>query len=126
MMEIIRSRIEAFGLLPICNLKQDRGFFIGSFCFPLCVRCVAIISAIILTFFVINLTKLRLKRGCIILWVLLIIPCLLDGIMQYGFQMESTNFRRAWTGVLSGIGIGALVVQGIQFFENCSSKNKKG
>lgn len=126
MMEIIRSRIVAFGLLPICNLKADRGFFIGSFCFPLCVRCTSIVGAIILTVLVIIFAKVHMKGKGIILWIILMIPCLVDGIMQYGFQIESTNFRRVWTGVLSGIGIGTIIMYGIQFFENRSSKKQKG
>ena len=126
MIEIIRGRIAAFGQFPICNLKADRGFFIGSFCFPLCVRCSAIIGAIIVTVLIILFAKVRMKKEYVFLGVILIIPCLVDGITQYGFQMESTNFRRVWTGVLSGIVIGEIVTYGIQFFENRSSKKQKG
>ncbi len=127
MMEVIKNRIAAFGYLPICNLKQDRGFFIGSFCFPLCVRCVCIIGAMILTFVLIKSMKLRMQKKYVILWLICIIPCLVDGIMQYAFQIESTNFRRALTGALSGVGIGAITAHCIQFVENSFiKKHKKG
>ena len=127
MTEVIKNRIEAFGCLPICNLKADRGFFIGSFCFPLCVRCVFIIGAIILTFLIIKITKLRMRKRYVILWLICIIPCLIDGVMQYAFQIESTNFRRALTGALSGVGIGAITAQSIQFVDNSFiKKHKKG
>jgi uncharacterized membrane protein len=37
--------------------------------------------------------------------ILLMLPCIIDSCDQYWFGVESTNFRRVFTGVLCGIGI---------------------
>ena len=109
MLEFIRSRIGLIGEMPICNLNIERAFFIGNFCFPLCVRCSAIVLGVLLTVVLIQLFKIKLKGKFFVVWILLIAPCLIDGIMQYGFGVESTNLRRLITGLLSGVGIGNLI-----------------
>lgn len=41
---------------------------------------------------------------------LLLFPCLIDGFAQNIFGIESTNIRRAVTGILLGLGINVLCI----------------
>ncbi|MBQ3220222.1 MAG: DUF2085 domain-containing protein [Clostridia bacterium] len=106
MIDFILKRFALFGVLPLCNLNAKRGFFIGSFCFPLCTRCTALIVGFLLTFIIGS--KLRVKGSVILLFVgvFCTIPCLIDGLLQYLYNIESTNFRRITLGLLGGFGIG--------------------
>jgi uncharacterized membrane protein len=36
-----------------------------------------------------------------------LLPCLIDGIAQYYYGYESTNFRRGFTGCLAGFALGS-------------------
>ena len=50
------------------------------------------------------------------LFVLLIIPCLIDGILQYSFNIESNNFRRLISGILCGVGSSVFLEQALIVF----------
>lgn len=115
MLKFINSRIAVFGEMPICNLNSERGFFIGSFCFPLCTRCTAIIFSILFTFIIIHVFKIKNSRKLFVLWVICLIPCLVDGIFQYYFGVESTNIKRFLTGVTCGVGIANLIILLLEF-----------
>lgn len=64
-----------------------------------------------------NLTKLRkkiisLKIIYIILFcIILILPLIIDGSLQYFFDRESNHLRRMLTGSLFGIGISILTTK---------------
>lgn len=118
MLKFIKSRFEVFGTLPLCNLNENRAFFIGSFCFPLCVRCTAIIFGLILTIILKTILKSSYKKRLIILWVACVIPCLIDGVLQYFFKIESTNFKRLIFGGLCGYGLGSIVAYFIKILDN--------
>lgn len=96
--------IPRFGKYPLCNGKLHRGIVIGSFCFPLCARCTAIISSLVFYYCIVPF------QPNIILSLFLIIPTLIDGLLQYGFHIESTNFRRISFGLPSGIGIAGIII----------------
>lgn len=106
----INDRISYFGSAPICNLNPSHGFFINGFCFPLCTRCtfifIGLIVGSILFFGFINGKKIR---SIYFLSILLVIPCVLDGLLQYFFKLESNNFRRILTGFLFGFGISLFI-----------------
>ena len=104
---LLKMRLESFGEVPICNGKRSRGILIGDFCFPLCTRCTSMMFFTLL-FYLLTITK-RIKRQKFIVNVLLLIPLVVDGVMQYGFGFESTNFRRALTGCFWGFGLGNLL-----------------
>ena len=55
---------------------------------------------------------MRKKQGTcfIFLWIAFIIPCLVDGVMQYFFNIESNNLKRFIFGILSGVGIGKIIL----------------
>ena len=54
--------------------------------------------------------------------VIALIVCILDGVLQYGFGIESTNLRRGLTGGLGGAGIAYLAVA---FYRVVEKKTKK-
>ena len=109
-MTILRAlyyRIRNVGHVPICNMRRDHAPCVGSFCFPLCWRCTAIILAFLVTHKVLS-GSTAIEVPWFIL-MLLCTPASLDGICQYVFKIESTNFTRIWTGALAGFGIGFLI-----------------
>ncbi len=42
--------------------------------------------------------------------MLLLIPCTVDGTLQYYFYIESSNVRRIMTGLLAGMGLTIIAV----------------
>ena len=102
----IRYRLKRIGKVPICNGCAHRGLKIGSFVFPLCMRCSAIIAG------------MEISSRLLVLWVGLvsnvlllgaigvaaILPCAIDWVVQEYWGIESTNARRAYLGLLCGGG----------------------
>ena len=92
------------GKEPLCNGRPDRAPHIGNFCFPLCWRCFsflvgAIFASAIKTWVYWNNTVM------VMIYILLAIPCLLDGGIQYLTEKyESTNMRRSIFGFMAGVG----------------------
>ena len=112
--DFINQRIEAFGKAPLCNLIPEHGICIKGFYLPLCARCTGVFIGCIITIFiflfVIRKSKYRLSLH--ITFFLLSIPCLIDGLLQYVWLIESDNYRRIITGLL----LGASIVLTIGFF----------
>ena len=84
---------------PLCNKRSDRAPRLFGKPFILCWRCTGILIGYILSKFIAT-TGLMPKT---ILPLLLLIPCAIDGTLQYGFGIESTNIRRVTTGILAGL-----------------------
>lgn len=93
-----------FGVVPICNKIVERALMINGFVFPICYRCLAISLSIFLflPFFALGLNNYN--RTFFIISIFFMIIGVLDGILQYGFGIISTNLRRVLTGGLAGIG----------------------
>lgn len=96
------------GREPICNHNPQRAPKIGRFCFILCWRCTGLclgifIGALVNYFY--NLINLDKK---IIICVVMIIPCFIDGMLQYKTKYESNNYKRFLLGIIAGIGIGMI------------------
>lgn len=51
-MKPIRYIKENFGKIPFCNEKPDTAPHLGKFCFPVCWRCFALITSILITYLV--------------------------------------------------------------------------
>lgn len=100
---ICKSKIwKNLGKLPLCNLKEDTTFHIGNFCFPLCYRCTAIIICASCGNYL--LQKYLISWQIFLIGLILILPCVIDGILQYNFRIKSTNKRRIITGMFAGFG----------------------
>ena len=124
MIDFIKNRFSFWGVAPLCNLNCEHGFYIGSFCFPLCTRCFAIILGLLVTVIILLFIKIKPKIPYIIWGIICIIPCFIDGVLQYLFYIESTNLRRFFLGSLSGVGIGFCFIYFIKTLENLQTKLK--
>ncbi|MEX2477947.1 MAG: DUF2085 domain-containing protein [Gracilimonas sp.] len=90
-----------------CHRKPERSFFFKGRQFPVCARC----TGILIGYFIIPFSTLGIINISIIWCLVLITPTYLDGIIQAFMEVESTNSRRFLTGLLAGIGQGALVCE---------------
>lgn len=87
-------------LLFVCHRLPERSFFYHGRQFPICARCTGILLGYILGI----IYGVFFKPLSIGLAILLIVPLVLDGYLQYISWRQSTNFRRLSTGILAGIG----------------------
>ena len=90
--------------LPIIfgwHRRSDRSFFYKGKQFPICARCTGelagMICAIFGCYFLINIH--------ICVWVALLCPLIIDGVIQAKTKYESTNTRRVITGFLFGMAL---------------------
>lgn len=88
-----------------CHQLPERSFFIKGYQMPVCARCTGIIIGyivgIITLFFNVTLN--------IFTCLLLIVPMVLDGSIQYLTSYRSNNIKRIITGLLSGFGLILLI-----------------
>ena len=105
-----------FGLIPICNKIKDRALIINGFTFPLCYRCLSITLMIFLflPFFMFGISKYY--KSFFIIAIIFLLIGLIDGILQYGFNIMSNNIRRIITGGIAGIGISYVLAYFLQLF----------
>lgn len=101
--------------LPIifgCHRRPKRSFFYKGKQFPICARCtgelIGIIFAIIGGYFFINFQ--------IWIWILFLIPLIVDGLVQAKTNYESTNTRREITGFLFGMALMMLFIISTKYF----------
>lgn len=87
--DFIQNRIQYFSKAPLCNLNSNHALFIGDFCLPLCARCSGILIGILFATFIMLILFCQNKYvKKYFLFVLLIIPCLIDGILQYSLEFD--------------------------------------
>lgn len=102
------DRFTYFGHIPFCNKRPERAFSINGFVFPLCCRCLCFFVGVYITVLSwLVFEKSFSKRLCVVA-VLLILPCLIDGIVQTFTAYESTNLKRSIFGFLCGVGAGSI------------------
>lgn len=88
--------------LPIicgCHCRDDRSFHYKGMKFPVCARC----TGILLGWFLCLITY-RFINIPIYVMFLMVVPLIVDGLIQYFTSYESRNIRRLFTGVLFGYG----------------------
>ena len=93
------------GRLPLCNLLPDHAPRVGSFCFPLCWRCTGVLTGLVCFQMAGCGLSLLVRIG---IGLLLLLPCAIDGVAQWKWQIPSTTFRRVVTGFLAGTGCALL------------------
>lgn len=92
-------------LLFMCHRLPERSFFIRGKQFPLCARCTGIfIGYIVGILYAFTFGSLKLLFA-----LLLLIPLIIDGMVQFRTNYVSTNIRRLITGILAGIGTDFIV-----------------
>ncbi|RMD02317.1 DUF2085 domain-containing protein [Clostridium autoethanogenum] len=106
-MKIMYKVKNNLGKVPLCNGRPERAPYIFGRCFFLCWRCTmvmvfSIISTIAMQYIDVSLAMSGTFR---IIGVILMIPMIFDGSIQYFLKKDSTNVRRAITGSLFGIGV---------------------
>jgi uncharacterized membrane protein len=112
-------RIEDIGLRIIddrpyllrkaCHGDPSRSFWIRGRPLPLCSRCTAIylsIPAGIALGLVLGFLAQPPMLIVTVIFGLLVLPGVLDGLTQYWWKKRSNNLLRAYTGLLYGAGIG--------------------
>lgn len=88
-----------------CHCRPDRSFCFRGQRFPVCARCTGqLIGAL-----AVPLTAWFGHPPVPVLFALLL-PLVLDGVIQLKTSYESTNFRRLATGILFGYGVLSLFV----------------
>lgn len=104
-------RLKNVGRVPLCNCQRDRAPHYKTYSFFMCWRCMSILGSMYLLRY--NQTVHDFVLGGMEKWtntaltvtaMMLILPTMIDGVRQYGFNKESTNRRRIVTGIMVGIG----------------------
>ena len=90
----------------MCHQRPERSFFVRGRQFPLCARCTGILCG----YFVGIVTAVATRCANPPVYLILLLPMIADGGIQYKFGIESTNLRRFATGLLGGVGIVYLFV----------------
>ena len=102
-----------WGKEPYCNKKSDRAPHINNFCFPLCWRCFSLSLGLIITYLALSIieyiTTLQYSTTNLIISLMGCMPTIIDGILQYYYGIQSTNFRRCITGLISGVSLAFVV-----------------
>ncbi len=127
----LKFSFSLIGKVPLCNRQKDRAPIIGNFVFPLCWRCFSILISYSLSFLIFNIKKIKafINKNKIIYLIIVILllslPMILDGGLEYLFNIESTNIRRIITGSCFGISISIMSIRLIYFlFDKSLSKSK--
>lgn len=92
--------------LPIifgCHCRPERSFFFRGRQLPLCARCTGELLGILAA-----VGSWWLWRPPVALALVLLVPLVVDGLVQLCTAYESRNYRRLWTGVLFGYSLTAL------------------
>ena len=89
------------GHLCGCHQKPERSFFYHRFQLPFCSRCLGIIIGELLVGPFLLLLNVNLRFYSLLLFI----PLLIDGSLQYYTRYESNNNRRLVTGILAGVSV---------------------
>lgn len=98
-----------------CHQIAERSFFIRGYQFPLCARCTGIAVGYFISFLLI-MFKLNLP-----IWIclLFIFPMIVDGGLQFLFEIMSNNARRFITGLFFGVGTIQIMKNVFVYIFNC-------
>ena len=98
----------------ICHRKPERSFFFRGHQFPVCARCTGFYISGISTMIFLKLTEIDYNYLTLVIGILLLIPCAIDGGVQLFQDYESNNTKRLITGLTGGIG--AILVYASLFY----------
>lgn len=96
------------GHIPFCNKKPERAFSVNGFVFPLCCRCLCFSVGAYMAILSWLVFEKNIHKRFWIISILLILPCLIDGMVQTFTAYESTNLKRSILGFLCGVGAGSI------------------
>lgn len=102
---IVISMNKLLAIVP-CHRMKNRCITIKGYTFPLCARCLGILTGYFLTpLLIVSGTYLPIWLG-----ILLNIPMVVDGWTQKMGHRRSNNYLRLSTGILCGFGQSVLIV----------------
>ena len=112
-MQVFTKRLnEKWGKVPLCNECADRAPHIRGFCFPFCWRCCGFISGVLGAFILKSYLKCEgFNSTTVVFGSVLIIPCLVDYVLQNMTVYTSNNYKRAIFGLCAGFGTRFLVYE---------------
>lgn len=93
----------------ICHRKPERSFFIKNHQFPVCSRCMGFYISLIAYFSYTYYFFVNYNIYLIMFAIILLIPTMIDGLIQLLEYRESNNTLRFITGLIGGFGLGILV-----------------
>lgn len=99
----------------ICHRKPERSFFIKGHQFPVCARCTGFYIALITYYIYTYYNYVNYTPQLILIAILLLIPCFIDGTTQFKELRESNNTLRLITGLLGGLGLG-IIIKAIKYW----------
>lgn len=97
----------------ICHRKPERSFFIHGHQFPVCSRCTGIYSSILLFLVYTYIFPIHYTQAYLYVAVILVLPCLIDGVTQLLHYRESNNTLRFITGYMAGTA--AMIIYQMQY-----------
>lgn len=110
--------------LPIffgCHTRNDRSFHYKGKKFPICARCTGELIGIIF-----SLATCYFFRVNTFISLIMLIPLIVDGVVQMKTNYESKNYRRFITGILFGYAlINLIAISSIYTYDlgkNCAIK----
>lgn len=92
-----------------CHQKASRSYFIKKYQMPICARCFGLTIGYLLALFIYN------NNISLLVYIIMPIPLIIDGLIQLKTVYESTNFRRLITGIIAGIGYMSILIRAIIF-----------
>ncbi len=106
--------------LPIifgCHCKDERSFYYHRRKFPICARCTGELLGIVCSCICFCFFQLS-----VIVNIILLIPLIVDGFIQFKTSYESNNIKRLITGCLFGYGFFNLLLLSFVFIVNLGMK----
>ena len=100
----------------ICHRKPERSFFYKGRQFPVCARCTGFYITGIASIILINFYPVPYSLTTLLIGIILLIPCAIDGFTQLFEMRESNNMLRFITRLLGGVGIILVYEMIIEFF----------
>lgn len=97
-----------------CHQMPERSFFINNYQLPVCARCTGMMVGYIMALFL----ALFGKKIKFYICLLMMIPMIIDGCVQYKTAYLSNNFKRVVTGFLYGIGFIQIIIKLIGLIVN--------
>ena len=100
----------------ICHRKPERSFFYKGRQFPVCARCTGFYISGITSIILLNFIPVPYSITTLLIGIILLIPCAIDGFTQLFEMRESINILRLITGLLGGVGLILVYEMMIRFF----------
>ncbi len=88
-----------------CHQKASRSYFIKRYQMPICSRCFGLSIGYLLAILAYN------NEIPLLIFILMPIPLILDGLIQLKTAYESTNLKRLITGIIAGIGYMSIIIR---------------